>query len=136
MSRSWKNITGFILCAGWLLISVAFFAMLTSAGEANMDLEIGPFIQLHDDGAVFFCRGLIGFGIVMIVLFLMKRRIGSILAILWCAWWAIILSTALVTSTGIYNRIEIIVGVLFFAASAWFVWIRLKANPAAVNNRT
>lgn len=128
MSRSWKNITGFILCAGWLLISVAFFAMLTSAGEANMDLEIGPFIQLHDDGAVFFCRGLIGFGIVMIVLFLLRRRSGYILAILWSAWWAAILSTAFVTAAGFSERVEIFIGVLLFFISALYTLSRLRTK--------
>ena len=83
MPRRWKNVAGLVLCAIWLSVTVAFFAMLTSGGEARMELEIGPFLKLQDSGAIFFSRGFIGFGILMLVLFLWKRRVGFILALLW-----------------------------------------------------
>ena len=54
MPRRWKNVAGFVFCAIWLYVTVAFFAMLTSGGEAKMELEIGPFLKLQDSGAIFF----------------------------------------------------------------------------------
>ena len=136
MSRQWKTAAGFVLCALWLSVTVAFFAMMTSAGEANMELEIGPFLKLQDSGAVFFTRGLIGFGVLMLVLFLWRRRIGFILALIWSAWWGVILSTALLNSPGFSGRVSILITVSLFTTSAWFALARLrKKHPADSKQR-
>ena len=91
-----------------------------------MELDIGPYLKLEDRGAVFFSRGLIGFGILMVVLFIWKRRLGFVLAVVWSAWWAVVLSTALLNSSS--DRVAILIAVCLFATSAWFALVRLKAS--------
>ena len=136
MPRRWKHIAGFVLCAIWLSVTVAFLAMVTSGGEANMELEIGPFLKLQDRGAIFFSRGFIGFGVLMLVLFIWKRRVGFILALIWSAWWGAILSTALLNSPGFSDRVAIIIAVSLFITSAWFAQARIRTKYPAVNNQS
>ncbi len=135
MQRRWKTVAGFVLCAIWLSFTVAFFAMLTSGGEANMGLEIGPFLKLEDRGAIYFSRGFIGFGILMLVLLVWKRRVGLILTLIWSAWWGAILSTALPDSSNWSDRATILITVSLFVASGLFALAHLKTKAPPVSNR-
>lgn len=119
---------GFILCTLWLLFSIAFFSMITSGGEANMELELGHFLKLKNSSAIFFTRALIVLGLLMLILFILKRPIGFFLGLLWSMWWGIILATALFDSSSFSERMEIIVVVLLFFASGWFSFTLLKAK--------
>ena len=118
----------FILCAVWLSTSVAFFAMITSAGTEEMELEIGPLLSLEGSTATLFARGAIGFGLIMIGLFVWRRRVGFVLALIWSVWWAIILASAAFTPVGLSERVIILVVVACFAGSAWLALIRLKKS--------
>ena len=121
-----KGVVGFAVCATWLVVTVAFFAMITSGGEANSDLEIGPYLKLQDTPAVVFTRVVIGIGVLMLVLFFWRRRIGYILALVWSAWWAAMLSTALLSPSFSSERISILVVIVLFIASGWFSLARMK----------
>ena len=121
------EVVGSVLCAIWLSVTIAFFAMVTSGGEANMELEIGPFLKLEGRGAIYFCRGLIGFGVLMLPLFVWKRGAGYVLALVWSAWWGVLLSTALLSSSHLSESIAILIAVAFFAVSAAFAWKRLRS---------
>ncbi len=134
MPTNWKNVAGFVLCAIWLAFTTAFVAMVTSGGEANMELEIGPFLKLQDTAAIFFSRASIGIGILMVILFLLKFRVGFALALIWSAWWGVILSTALLSSPGLSDRVIISIVVLLFITSAWFALTRLRAERPADGN--
>ncbi len=92
-----------------------------------MELEIGTLISLQGRSALIFTRIVIGFGLLMLVLFIWKRHIGFILAIFWSMWWGVNLSTALFNPSSFSDRITILLTVLFFAASAWLAVTRLKA---------
>ena len=116
----------FILCAVWLSTSVAFFAMITSAGTEEMELEIGPLRSLHGSAATLFARGAIGFGLIMLGFFIWRRRLGFVLALIWSVWWAIILASAAFAPLGLSERAIILAVVLGFAASAWLSLSRLK----------
>lgn len=126
MARRWKGVIGFILCAFWLFVTVAFFAMITSGGEANSDLEIGPYIKLHDTAAVIFSRVVIGFGLLMLALFIWRKRIGYILALVWSAWWVVMFTTALLSPSFSSERISLLVGVSLFITSGWFSLARMR----------
>lgn len=126
MTGRWKGVIGFILCAVWLAVTVAFFAMITSGGEASSDLEIGPYLKLHDTPTVVFSRVVIGFGLLMLVLFLWKKRTGYLLALVWSAWWAVMLSTALLSPSFSSERISLLVGISLFIASGWFSLARMR----------
>ncbi len=122
-----KKVILFILCTVWLSFSLAFFLMITEGGDVNMELEIGTLIALQGRSALLFTRSVIGFGVLMIVLFILKRRIGFILAIIWSIWWGVNLSTALFNPSSFSDRITIFLTVFLFAASAWLAVTRLKA---------
>ena len=128
MARNWKNISAWVVCVGWLVTSVSFFSMLTGGGEAGMGLEIGPFLKLQDGAAVFFARGWIGFGILMLGMLAWKRRIGLILILVWSGWWGMALATALLSSATLSERGVIVFVVLMFIASGWFAVRKLKAR--------
>ncbi len=121
-----KKVILFILCTVWLSFSLAFFLMITEGGNVNMELEIGTFITLQGRSAMLFTRSVIGFGLLMLVLFIWKRRIGFILAIIWSMWWGVSLSTALFSPSNFSDRITILLTVFLFAASAWLAVTRLK----------
>jgi hypothetical protein len=116
----------FILCAVWLANSVAFFAMVTSAGMEEMELEIGPLLSLEGSAATLFARGAIGFGLIMIGLFIWRRQVGFILALIWSVWWGIILASAAFAPLGLSERAIILAVVICFAGSAWLALTRLK----------
>jgi hypothetical protein len=119
----------FILCAAWLTTSVAFFAMITSAGTEEMELEIGPLLSLEGSSATLFAQGAIGFGLIMLGLFIWRRQLGFVLALIWSVWWGIILASAAFTPLGLSERAIILVVVACFAGSAWLALARLK-KPA------
>ena len=121
-----KRVILFILCTVWLSFSLAFFLMITEGGDVNMELEIGILIAMQGRTALLFTRSVIGFGLLMLVLFILKRRIGFILAIIWSMWWGVNLSTALFNPSSFSDRITILLTVFFFAASAWIAVTRLK----------
>lgn len=121
-----KKAFGFLACSSWLSITVAFFSMITSLGEANMELEIGPFIALKGGPAVLFTRSLIGFGILMLVLFFTRRRIGFVLSLCWSVWWGAALLSAFFSQSGFSDHVSIFTAVLFFIASGWYSWKHLK----------
>ena len=99
-----------------------------------MELEIGPFLKMRDSGAIIFTRSFIGFGILMIGLFLWKRRTGYFLVLIWSVWWGAILSTGLLSSTSMSDRISILIVVGLFITSAWFAFKHLNAkSPPAIN---
>ncbi len=123
-----KRAFGFLVCSFWLLITVMFFAMITSFGEANMELQIGPLISLKGGSAVLFTRCLIGLGLLMLVLFFSRHRIGFILSLCWSVWWGSVLLSAFFDQTGFSDRVSILVTVLLFTASAWFSWNHLKKS--------
>ncbi len=125
MPRGWKTLVGFVLCAAWLSFTVAFVGMVTGGGEANMELEIGPFLKLQDDGAVWFSRGMLGLGGLMAVLLWLRRRLGFILGAAWSVWWGALLTTTLLNTSG-GERIATIIVVALFIASAWFTGTRWK----------
>ena len=100
-----------------------------------MELEIGPFLKLEDRGAIYFSRGLIGFGILMLVLLAWKRRIGLILTLIWSAWWGAILSTALPDSSNWSDRATILITVSLFVASALFALAHLRTKAPPASNR-
>ncbi len=116
----------FILCAVWLCTSVAFFAMVTSAGMEEMELEIGPLLSLEGSSATLFAQGTIGFGLIMLGLFIWRRRLGFVLALIWSVWWGIILASAVFTPVALSERAIILVVVACFAGSAWLALARLK----------
>lgn len=118
----------FILCAVWLSTTVAFFAMVTSDGGADMELELGTLLSLQGSSATLFVRGTLGFGLIMLVLFIWRRRPGFVLAVLWSVGWAIILGSAVFTPMDWSERSIIIVVVSCFAASAWLALVRLKKS--------
>ncbi len=136
MTGRWISLAAFVLCALWLSVTVAFFAMVTSGGEANMELEIGPFLKLQDSGAIFFARGVIGLGVLMLALFIWKRRVGFLLALIWSAWWGAILSTALWNSIGFSDRVAILIAVSLFITSAWFALAHLRTKHPSVSNQS
>jgi hypothetical protein len=123
-----KKALGFILCAGWLSVTVAFFAMITSGGEANMELELGTFIELKGRSAVIFTRGIIGFGLLMLVLFIWRHRVGFVLGLIWSLWWGVILSTSLFNPSSFSDRLTIIVVIFLFIVSALFALTKLKVK--------
>ena len=118
----------FILCAVWLSTTVSFFAMVTSDGGADMELELGTLLSLQGSSATLFVRGMLGFGLIMLVLFIWRRRPGFVLAVLWSVGWAIILGSAVFTPMDWSERINIFVVVACFAASAWLALVRLKKS--------
>ena len=122
----------FILCAVWLATSVAFFAMITSAGTEAMELEIGPLLSLEGSAATLFARGAIGFGLIMLGLFVWRRQAGFALALIWSVWWGIILTSAVFTPLALSERAIILAVVACFAGSAWLAVTRLK-NPIQLN---
>ncbi len=130
-----KRAIGFILCTVWLSVTVAFFTMITSGGEANMELEIGPLVALKGRSALIFTRSFIGLGLLMLVLFIWRRRIGFMLAFIWSVWWGAILSTAFFSSPSFSDRLEILVTVLLFIASAWFALAQLKGKLSAAGHQ-
>lgn len=125
-AAKWKGAIPFILGAVWLSTTVAFFAMVTSDGGADMELEIGPLLSLQGSSATFFVRGTLGFGLIMLGLFIWRRRPGFVLALVWSIWWGIVLGSAVFTPVGLSERITILVVVACFAASAWLALVRLK----------
>ena len=118
----------FILCAVWLSTSVAFFAMITSGGVEEMELEIGPLLSLEGSAATLFAQGAIGFGLIMLGLFIWRRQVGFVLALIWSVWWGIILASAAFTPLGWSERAIILVVVACFAGSTWLALIRLKKS--------
>ncbi len=118
----------FILCAVWLSTSVAFFAMITSGGVEEMELEIGPLLSLEGSAATLFARGAIGFGLIMLGLFIWRRQVGFVLALMWSVWWGMILASAVFTPIGLSERVIILVVVACFAGSAWVALTRLKKS--------
>ena len=116
----------FILCAAWLATSVAFFAMITSAGTEEMELEIGPLLSLEGSTATLFAQGVIGFGLIMLGLFIWRRQVGFVLALIWSVWWGIILASVVFTPLGLSERAIILVVVACFAGCAWLALTRLK----------
>ena len=123
-----KRVLGFVFCSVWLGFTVAFFAMITSAGKANMELEIGPFISLKDNAAVLFTRSLIGAGLLMLVFFIWRRRLGFILAFVWSLWWAAVLSTALLNTAGFSDLLSSLVVIFLFLLSAGYSRNRWKKH--------
>lgn len=128
-ARLWGAI-GFVLCTAWLSVGVAFFGMITSGGEAGMELEIGPFLRVEGTSAIVFVRGVIAAGLLMLVLFVARRRVGEILAIAWSVFWALMLSTALYSSSSNAERVVILVIVLLFCWSGFYAWKRLGNRRA------
>ena len=126
----------FILCAAWLTTSVAFFAMITSAGTEEMELEIGPLLSLEGSTATVFAQGAIGFGLIMLGLFIWRRWVGFVLALIWSVWWGIILASAAFTPLGLSERAIILVIVACFAASAWLALARLKKSAQSNMDNT
>lgn len=122
----------FIVCALWLSTTVAFFAMLTSGGVEEMELEIGPLLSLEGSSATLFAQGAIGFGLIMLGLFIWRRQLGFVLALIWSVWWGIILASAVFTPLALSERAIILVVVACFAGSAWLALARLK-QPARSN---
>ena len=118
----------FILCAVWLATSVAFFAMITSAGTEEMELEIGPLLSLEGSTATVFAQGAIGFGLIMLGLFIWRRRVGFVLALIWSVWWGIILASAAFTPLGLSERAIILAVFACFAGCAWLALTRLKKS--------
>ncbi len=102
--------------------------MVTSDGGADMELEIGPLLSLQGNTATLFVRGTLVFGLIMLVLFIWRRRPGFVLALVWSIWWGIVLGSAVFTPVGWSERITILVVVAGFAASAWLAWVRLKKS--------
>ncbi len=100
--------------------------MITSGGVEEMELEIGPLLSLEGSSATLFVRATLGFGLIMLGLFIWRRQLGFVLALIWSVWWAIILATTMVTPLGWSERITILVVVALFAASAWLAVLRLK----------
>ncbi len=101
-----------------------------------MELEIGPFVALEGQSAILFTRGFIGFGVLMLVLFFWRRRIGFVLAIIWSMWWGAILTTALFSASSLSERIEILIIVLLFLASIGFTLTRVKGMRPGVSNQS
>jgi hypothetical protein len=126
----------FILCAAWLTTSVAFFAMITSAGTEEMELEIGPLLSLEGSTATVFAQGAIGFGLIMLGLFIWRRQLGFVLALIWSVWWGIILASAAFTPLGLSERAIILVVVACFAGSAWLALARLKKSAQSNMDNT
>ena len=118
----------FILCAAWLCTSVAFFAMVTSDGGSDMELQIGPLLSLQGSSATLFVRGTLGFGLLMLVLFIWRRRAGFVSALVWSLWWGIVLGSALFSSSDWSERAIILIVVICFAASAWLAMVRLRQS--------
>jgi hypothetical protein len=118
-----------------LSVTVAFLAMVTSGGEANMELQIGPFLKLEDSAAIFFSRSMIGFGVLMLILFIWMRRVGFALALIWSAWWGLILSTALLNASRLSERVAILITVSLFITSAWFALTLLRTENPTVSNQ-
>jgi hypothetical protein len=115
---------------------VAFFAMITSAGTEEMELEIGPLLSLEGSTATVFAQGAIGFGLIMLGLFIWRRRVGFVLALIWSVWWGIILASAAFTPLGLSERAIILVIVACFAASAWLALARLKKSAQSNMDNT
>ncbi len=93
-----------------------------------MELELGTLLSLQGSSATLFVRGMLGFGLIMLVLFIWRRRPGFVLAVLWSVGWAIILGSAVFTPMDWSERINIFVVVACFAASAWLALVRLKKS--------
>ena len=110
---------GRVLSVSWLGLTVAFFAMITSAGTESMELQIGPFLDLEGRAATLFVQAMIAFGLAMLVLFVAQRRSGVIMALAWCAFWVLILPTTLVGASSNSERAVVIVVVALFCWSAW-----------------
>ena len=100
--------------------------MITEGGEPNMVLEVGPFLKFQGAGAVYFVRSVLGFGILMLGLFIWRKRIGYVLALIWSCWWAAVLSTALINTPGFSGRAVILLIVSLFIASGWYTFTRFK----------
>ncbi len=118
----------FILCAVWLATSVAFFAMITSAGTEEMELEIGPLLSLEGSSATLFAQGAIGFGLIMLGLFIWRRQLGFVLALIWSVWWGIILASTVFTPLALSECAIILAVVACFGGSAWLALTRLKKS--------
>ncbi len=126
MRARWWKIVGRVLSVAWLGLTVAFFAMITSAGTESMELQIGPFLDLEGRAATLFVQAMIAFGLAMLVLFVAQRRSGAIMALAWCAFWVLILPTTLVGASSNSERAMVIVVVALFCWSAWYSWTRWK----------
>ncbi len=126
MRAKWGKIVGRVLSVAWLGLTVAFFAMITSAGTESMELQIGPFLDLEGRAATLFVQAVIAFGLVMLVLFVAQRRSGAIMAFAWCSFWVLILPTTLVGASSNSERAVVIVVVALFCWSAWYSWTRWK----------
>ena len=124
-TMSWR-VAGRVVSALWLGFTLAFFAMITSAGMESMELEIGPFLSLEGKTATVFAQSVIAFGLVMLVLFIAQRRVGALMALVWSAFWALILPTTLVGASGASERAVVLVVVAVFCWSGWYSWTRWK----------
>ncbi len=122
--EKWVRVAGRAICAAWIGLTVAFFAMITSAGTESMELEIGPFLALQGGAATIFVQAMIAFGLMSLVLFILQRPSGFIMAIAWSVFWALILSTALVSAPSDQERVTILVTVVLFCWSGWYSWAR------------
>ena len=120
----WRKAAVRALCASWFGLTVAFFAMVTSAGIESMELQIGPLLALEGRAATLFVQGMIAFGLVTLVLFILQRRAGVIMAIAWSTFWALLLSTALITASSNTERAVILAIVVVFCWSGWYSWAR------------
>lgn len=123
-----KKFAGLIICSGWYLFTLAFFLMITEGGETNMILEVGPYLKFQGSSAVYFTRGVLGFGVLMLILFIWRSRIGFILAFIWSVWWAAVLSTALLNAPDFSSRVAILIVVSLFIASAWYTFTRFQGK--------
>jgi hypothetical protein len=121
-----RGVISFVLCAAWLSVTVAFFAMVTSGGEANMELAIGPWLQFQGTTALAFSRGMTGFGLLMLGLLFWRRRAGLILATVWSVGWAALLSTAILSPSGPSEVVVLLIVIALLVASARFAVVRLR----------
>jgi len=122
MPVRWSRVAGRLLCASWLGLTVAFFAMITSAGTESLELRIGPLLDLEGRVATLFVWGVIAFGLIMLILFVPLRRAGVIMALAWSAFWALVLSTTLAETPGNSERSVIVLVVALFCCSGWYSW--------------
>ena len=129
---NWRKVAGRALCASWLGLTVAFFAMITSAGTESLELQIGPLLDLRGRAATLFVQGVIAFGLLMLVLFIPQRRSGVVMAVAWSTFWAVVLSTTLVGASSNAERAVIVAVIALFCWSAWYSWARCWASSRRV----
>ncbi len=125
MSQKWKKWTCRILAFSWLILTVAFFSMITSAGTESMELRIGPFLALEGLTATVFVQGLIAYGLVMLALIIPLRRTGVVMSLGWSAMWALLLSTTIPGASNNSERSAILVTVGLFVSVGWYSWGQL-----------